>query len=159
MKKLFYCLIVIFSIVTLEGCSNTKFISFEKKPSNSYYCDELSNLINSNSYNLKILDLNMYKQKEISNEEKKVLIDFFKHMDKKKNIITNTGNDISNEKIQYKMFIEANSQKYVINIYNDKYCAVHPWDGEFVEDYIDSDGIPRNYNLYGFCKYIFREYL
>lgn len=156
MKKLLYCCVLVLLIGTLCGCTNTKFISFEKKPSNSYYSDELYKLISSNDYSLKILNMNMYKQKEISDDEKTVLMNFFKHMDKEKNIINNQ-NSIT-DKIQYKMFIESNHVKYVINIYNENYVAIHPWDGEFIEDIIYSEGIPKNYNLYGFCKYVFKEY-
>lgn len=158
MKKFLICLMTIILLSSsLCGCSNTVFISFESKPSASYYSEQVMKIINSNDYTLKVLDMNMYKQKTVKDEEKSIVSDFLSRVDKDKNYVSQPE-DLTDKQIQYKMFIEGSGQKYVINVYNDQYVCIHPWDGTFTEDFITSDNVPVNYNLCGFCRYMFKPY-
>lgn len=158
MKKFLICLMIIILFSnSLCGCSNTIFISFESKPSAHYYSDEVMKILNSGTYTVKVLDMNMYKEETVKDNEKNIILDFLNHVDKNKNYISQPK-DISDKNIQYKIFVEGNGQKYVINVYNDKYVCLHPWDGTFTEDFITSDNVPINYNLCGFCRYMFKPY-
>ena len=157
MRKFLILLFFTLCSFYLMGCSNTNFISFESKPSSSYYSDELYKITKNNKFSLKVLDMNMYKEKTVKDDEKEIINDFIKHLDKSKNYIK-VPSDFNEKDIKYKMFIVGNNEKYVINVYNEKYCCIHPWDGIFSEDFITSENIPLYYNLYGFCKYLFQEY-
>ena len=56
------------------------------------------------------------------------------------------------------MYFTFKNSKYVINIYNDKYAVVFPWDGKYPMDYINMSKVPIAYNLDGICNYIYSKY-
>lgn len=56
----------------------------------------------------------------------------------------------------YKVFVNFSSNDvYVINVYNERYISVQPYDGNYSMDYIDMNNIYPSYNIFNFCKYYF----
>lgn len=156
MKKILisFCTLIVISILFV-GCNyNFSNISFKKnKPNNFYYTNILAkNLTLESSIKCVILDTNFYKQKELKKEN----IDTIKSMLKtlNKDNFVSKPKDLP-EKPVYKIFFTFNKEKLIINVYNERYLSVYPWDGNYSMDYIDMNKIPISLNLYSLCKFMF----
>lgn len=138
---------------------STKFHLNKKKPNNFYYTNLLAkNLTLCTNHKITILDTNFYKTKDLCKEDVKTLKNFLKEL-RKPNFV---AKPISlNTKPKYKIFFsfkgDSNENKYVINIYDDKYISTYPWDGNWEMDYINTKTIPQRFNLYSLCKNTFGE--
>ncbi|WP_010291684.1 DUF4883 family protein [Clostridium senegalense] len=153
-KRLSVIICVIFMSVTLTGCSSDlKFIFKKEKPSINFYTE---NLINSYIENppteVSVFDVNMYKQQTLTEEQSFDVLKFMNSL-KKDYALEKDSVDLSDEKITYKVFITFDNCKYVINVYNEKYISIYPWDGNHSKDYMDISQVPIAYNVYGLCKY------
>jgi hypothetical protein len=157
MKKCTLLLLtLILTLSTLCGCG----IKAEdmpitrKKPNNFYYTNLLANSLISNS-NIKVTmyELNLHKEKETNADDLDSIVTFFKALSPKNFI--NKPSDLP-QKPKYKIFIAIDNQKHTINVYNEKYITIHPWDGIYSEDYIDISNINARYNIYELCKYFYR---
>jgi hypothetical protein len=125
-----------------------------KKPNNFYYTNLTANsLIKDSSIKGSLYELNLHKEKELNKEGFDSVITFFKALSSKNFI--NKPSDLP-QKPEFKMYLSSKDQKFVINIYNEKYITIHPWDGVYSEDYIDISNINARYNLYELCKYFYR---
>ncbi len=152
----FIALIILCSIV-FTGCTSKTYnmIIMNKKPSKFYYTSELCKELNeTKGFTASIFQVNLHKEVPILKEDLSTIENFFTNL--------NTENFIDKpegikEKPQYKIFIESNNEKFVVNVYDEKYISIHPWDGTFEMDYIDMSDVYKAYNLYGFCKYILKE--
>lgn len=123
-----------------------------KKPNNYYYTNNVIKYLTLDSnIKVKLLDTNFYKEKELSQEDIETIKSFSKAL-KKVNFIEKPK-ELS-RKPAYKLFFTFNKEKYIINVYNEKYIAVYPWDGTYSMDYVDMSGTQNLYNLYGLCKYL-----
>ncbi|WP_373898976.1 DUF4883 family protein [Haloimpatiens sp. FM7315] len=153
MKKiisLLICILIIVFLCLLNSCSPAKLS--KEKPSNHYYFTKLANNITiSKKVKLNILDTNFYKNKSIKEEDLSTIINFMNNL-KVTNFIKKPFN--LPQKPEYKIFLELEGEKYVINVYNEKYISIFPWDGNYSMDYIDMSSIYTAYNLHGFCKYL-----
>ena len=100
------------------------------------------------------LYMNFYKKKDFSKEDLTTTSQFF-------NSLTNASFIAKPANLPakplYKIFLTFSENKYVINIYDEKYISIYPWDGDFNMDYIDTSKMYKNYNLYGLCKYLIPE--
>lgn len=158
MKKkyslIFICIILsIFFTSCLKQAPNMPVV--KKKPNNFYYTSELyKNLKKDDAYSIKLFETNLYKEVEVSKENNETLNNFISSL-KTENFISKP--EVLKEKPEFQLFIKANDEKYVINIYDEKYISIHPWDGVFSMDYINMEDIHKAYNLYGFCKYILKR--
>jgi hypothetical protein len=126
-----------------------------KKPTNFYYTNLLAkNLTLCSNYEVKLLDTNFYKTESITLENVDIVKSFLKEL-RKSNFIPKPVT-ISN-KPKYKIFFTFfdTGEKYVINIYDDQYASIYPWDGSFSMDYINMKDIPLRYNLYSLGKNVF----
>lgn len=156
MKKIFFSFCTLFIIsILFVGCNyNLNNIKFSKtKPNNFYYTNILAkNLTLERSIKCVVLDTNFYKEKELPKEN----LDTFKSIIKtlNKNNFVSKPKDLP-EKALYKIFFTFNKEKIVINVYNEKYLSVYPWDGKYPMDYIDMTNVPASLNIYNLCKYIF----
>jgi hypothetical protein len=160
LKKIFlYILIVLLIPLILIGC-RVKLGSYtinnltvtRSKPTNYYYTNSLAkNLTLETEFKVKLLDTNFYKEKDLSKEDVDTIKNFAKSL-KKSNFIDKPKE--LPDKPLYKIFLTFSKDKYVINVYNEKYIAVYPWDGSYTMDYVDMDGIQTLYNLFGLCKYL-----
>lgn len=140
--------------MTLTSCNidMTKIVYSKKKPFNFYYTNEIAKQVSlENSYKVIVFESNLYKEKEVSNEDKSTLQSFLKDL-KKENFI-NKPADLPQKPV-YKLYINFSKNKYIINIYSDKYISVYPWDGNYEMDYIDMSNIHVSDNLFYLCSYI-----
>ncbi|MBU5484904.1 DUF4883 family protein [Clostridium sp. MSJ-11] len=148
MKNKFY-LILICILILFTSCT---YLS-ENKKVNNHYTSNLIELINTeDNYTCSIFDMNLYKEKDLNTDDFYIVGNFTKALNEKS--FTKKPNDLD-EKPAYKMMLTFHKEKYVINIYNSKYVAIHPWDGDKETDYIDMTNIPLSYNLFYLCNYIF----
>lgn len=160
MKKRFLYIIIVLSIpFILAGCSIkvgnysiNNFTVTKNKPNNYYYTNSLAkNLTLESNFKVKLLDTNFYKEKELTKDDIDIIKNFAKSL-KKSNFI-DKPKELPNKPL-YKFFLTFNNEKYVINVYNEKYISVYPWDGSYSMDYVDMDGIQTLYNLFGLCKFL-----
>lgn len=156
-KALNITLLTIFLCFILSGCNLVIPIDTlkGKKPNNFYYTNLLAkNLALEKNYKCTVLETNFYKGKEFNEEDRKLLENFFKLLNK--NNFINKPKDLK-EKPLYKIFFTFKKSKYIINIYNEKYISVQPFDGDYTMDYIDIQNIPEAYNLYNLSKFMFHK--
>jgi hypothetical protein len=157
MKKLIsIVLILLFTLLSLGGCKiNSDELPFaHKKPSNFYYTNLLAkDLINLSSLKGSMYELNLHKEKPIDSEGFESVVTFFKSLSSKNFI--NKPDDLPTNP-QFKVFLTTENEKFVINVYNEKYISIHPWEGIYQEDYIELSNIKLRYNIYELCKYYFR---
>ena len=153
MKKISF-LILIFLCFSLSGCifQNPKYISFSKKPSDNYYTSSLyDKFLENNNYSVSIFDTNLYKNIQVSDDEKKVIENFIKSLSDK-DFQTSDIND-TQEPYRIKILFSDGS-KYVIKVFNNKNVSIFPWDGCYSEDYVNIEDVPLGYNLYDFCNHV-----
>ncbi|MFL0247844.1 DUF4883 family protein [Candidatus Clostridium stratigraminis] len=160
MKKKFLILsAAIITSIFFFGCSakfgNVVINNFTltiKKPNTYYYTNLIAKLlIKDSNIEAKVLDTNFYKEKELSKDDLDTIKNFTKGL-KSYNFIDKPKN--LPEKPVYKLFLNFDKEKYVINVYNEKYLTIYPWDGSFPMDYIDMTGTQNLYNLFGLCQYL-----
>ncbi|MCM8710352.1 DUF4883 family protein [Clostridium sp. SYSU_GA19001] len=160
-KKLLNIFIFLIIPVILTGCTVkigsytiNNFTLTRKKPNNLYYTNNLvKNLTFETTFKVNALDTNFYKEKELSKEDIDTIKNFTKAL-KKTNFIEKPKE--LPEKASYKLYFTFNKDKYVINIYNERYISVYPWDGTYSMDYIDMTGIQPLYNLFNLCEYLYK---
>ncbi|WMJ80915.1 DUF4883 family protein [Clostridium sp. MB40-C1] len=133
------------------------FISFKmylgrEKPSNYFYTNLLAkNITLCDKYEIKVLDTNFYKTETLSGEDIQIIRYFLKQL-RKPNFIQKPAS--LNKKPEYKIFFtfKDTNEKYIINVYDNEFISVYPWDGDFYMDYINMKDIPIRYNIYSLCK-------
>lgn len=153
MKKYVFFIITIAITSLLIGCNfnESQYIRPDTKPTANYYTNEIKEKLNENKdYTIKVFDLNIYKYYEVNKEEHSILPEFIDDLNDE-NYGVEKNKDMTPE---YKIIIEFDKEKYIINAYNDKLISIYPWDGVYPEDTISMEGIPDYYNLYKFCEYI-----
>ncbi|WP_446899382.1 DUF4883 family protein [Clostridium sp. LBM24168] len=156
MKNLLYYFLMIFLIVILfTGCNNLDMLNFRsKKPNNFYYTNMLlKNLSQEKNPKCIMIETNFHKEKQLDTNDIKDITEMFTSLDEK-NFITVPKNLPG--KPAYKIIISFKNEKLLINIYNEKYISVYPWDGIYSEDYISTSKIPISLNLYNLGNYIFK---
>lgn len=138
------------------SCSdNTQYINLKSKPSKYYYTNELiNNLKKDTNYTVSLFDNNLYKELKVPDDEKSVLYDFLVNLDKD-NFPDEAVTQIAPK---YKLIIETNNTRYIINVINENEIVLNPWDGVYTEDYITMNNTPVRYNVYNFCKYVMSKY-
>lgn len=157
MKKLATILLIISIFAIAIGCSNDrlKYTLDRQKPNTYFYTDKLVKSINANGIsNVLALETNLNKERNLKDEDIKTLISFF-NLIKTKNFLESQPQ--LPKKPAFKFYISSGNDKYVINIYNEKYISIFPWDGNYSMDYIDMSEVKPLYNLYNLCKYMYQE--
>jgi hypothetical protein len=157
MKKLLSLFLLITTILTLSSCSNQglKYSLKDKKPSTYYYTDVLVKEAKAHGIsNVLVLETNLNKERNLKDEDVETLMSFFKSI-KTKNFLASAPELTKNP--EFRFYITTNGDKYVINVYNEKYIAIFPWDGAYSMDYIDMSSVKPLYNLYSLCKYLYKN--
>ena len=139
----------------MSACSKNllSFISDEEKPNTNFYTEQLVKDLKETedmSFETNVVYMNFYKGKILSKEEKKLVYKFLNSLEEKNFI--ESPSDLP-EKIKYKVYITLDKSKYVINVYNDTYAALYPWDGDYPMDFISMKDTYPAYNLFGLCKH------
>ena len=157
MKKILSILILLILLsISITSCTikPTDIPITKKKPNNYYYTNLLAQSIkDDNSPKITLFEINLHKDKDLPKEGIENLLGFFKNI-KQRNFINKPT--ILPSKPQFKMYIITRGEKYVINVYNEKFISIYPWDGVYSMDYIDTTNLYTLYNLYGLCKYYFK---
>lgn len=155
MKKLSFLLLILLSIFFISSCNMNNYIpiSNKKKPNNHYYTAMLLHSTESKKIiRVRILQMNFYSCKEMSENDILSLKEFVKGL--RLNNFIEKPKDINSRPL-YKVFIDFNNGTYVINVYNERYISVQPYDGDFPMDYINMNNIYPSYNIFNLCKYYF----
>lgn len=140
--------------MTLTGCSfkSINIPILKDKPFNYYYTNLLCKDLNLESnYKVVIFETNLFKEKQISKDDSVSIKGFLK--DLKSNDFIKKPASLP-AKPAYKIFITFGSDKFVINVYTDRYVSIYPWDGVYSMDYIDMSNTQTANNLYYLCNYI-----
>lgn len=153
MKKLTLILFIIISLL-ISSCNSKDVIDkINKKPNNYYYTNKLMENIKLNKINKCIaFEMNYYKELEIDTDNFNKICTFFNKV--------NTSNFISPpdnipSKPKYMIFFTCGNEKFIANIYNEKYISVYPWDGSFEMDFIDISSISNSNNIYELCNFLY----
>ena len=147
-------ILILMIICIIPGCTliqNPEYISLKTKPSPHFYTGEIySKLSKGESYTLKVFDMNIYKYFDVDTHSNSITLEFIENLKS-----TSYNIDIDSTLTpRYKLIIEFEDSKYIMNAYNDKQISIHPWDGTFSKDTISMEGVPDYYNIYKFCEYI-----
>ncbi|HCW03981.1 MAG TPA: hypothetical protein DGK91_05240 [Clostridium sp.] len=157
MKKLVTFLLLSSILIISIGCSSDrlKYTLNRQKPNTYYYTAMLAKDIKANGIsNVLALETNLNKERNLKDEDVKTLISFF-NLIKTKNFLQ-AAPDLP-KKPEFKFYISSGNDKYVVNVYNEKYIGIFPWDGNYSMDYIDMTEVKPLYNLYNLCKYMYQE--
>lgn len=153
MKKIFMILsIILVGIFSFTSCN----YSLNKKPNNFYYTNLLAqNLTLASPKKCIIEECNFHDEEELGEKSISDIKNMLKVL--KKNNFMNRPKDLP-AKISYKITFTFNKEKLLINVYNEKYLSIYPWDGNYPMDYINMDKVPISLNPYYLGKYIFKNY-
>ena len=147
-------ILILMIICIIPGCTvaqNPEYISLKTKPNTHFYTGEIySKLSKDEPYTLKIFDMNVYKYFNVNTREHSIVLEFIENL-KEPNFNIEIDSKLEP---RYKLIIEFEDSKYVINAYNEKEISVYPWDGTFPEDTISMEDVPDYYNIYKFCEFI-----
>lgn len=152
MKKIIV-LILLFIILNIQGCNNIKpqYPHLESKPNVSYYSEILYSQIEVNdNYTMEILNTNLYKTYTIKDKDKNIIKNLFKSIPNQN--YTNKKKLPENEAYRIKIYV--NNEIYLIKVFSNELISISPWDGNYKEDIITMDNVPKRYNLYDYCIYI-----
>lgn len=150
MKKLISLFIIIVMSISLLGCKST---FTTEKPGKDYYTKKLiSDLSTYENCHSNAVYMNFYKGKRLEVDELLTARKFLKYL-QPENFIAKPE-DLPDMPM-YKMYFTFENSKYVLNIYNQKYISIYPWDGEYKMDFIDISNCYTSYNLFSLCEYIF----
>ena len=152
-KCILLILCMLFSL-GLFGCTYSfdKSIFIKSKPTNYYYTNLLMKDLSLEApTELYALYMNFYKKEDFSKEDLSTFSNFFNSLNDA-NFIAKPANLPA--KPLYKIFLTFSENKYMINIYNENFISIYPWDGDYSVDYIDTTKMYKAYNLYGLCKYL-----
>ena len=95
----------------------------------------------------------IYSEVIVDNEDVRIIDDLLKSL-KDSNFINEEA--LPNKPL-YKIFIDLNSEKYVIDIYGDDLITLYPWDSDVRKDYLSLKDIPNSFKLEPFCQYVFNK--
>ncbi|WP_258876434.1 DUF4883 family protein [Clostridium sp. CM028] len=153
-SKCVLLVICVFFSLSFFGCRYNfdKSIFIKSKPNNFYYTKLLmKDLSLEKPTEHYALYMNFYKKEDFSNEDLSSFTKFFNSLNND-SFIDKPAN--LPDKPIYKIFLTFSKNKYMINVYNEKFISIYPWDGSYKMDYIDTSKMYKAYNLYGLCKYL-----
>lgn len=154
-KTLYSLLLVLLMSAFFFGCGeNTNTIYYNnKKPNNFYYTNLLSkNIKLKSSTKCKAIDMNYYREIELEKDNLSKIAAFLDKLNKENFI--EAPHDLP-QKPKFKLSFISDNDIYVINVYNNKYISVYPWDGSYEMDFIDMTSIPASLNIFEICKFLY----
>lgn len=154
MKKLSIIFIIVFLFTGCTNYSNIVELN-HKKPNNFYYTEILlKNLTSEKAEKCTIVETNFHKEKQLNNGNISDITKMLQSLDNKDFI--SVPKDLPAKPI-YKIIFSFHDQKLLINIYNEKYISVYPWDGNYKMDYISVSKIPLSLNPCNLGNYVFKH--
>lgn len=146
--KLIKLSIIILICLAVSGCSS---LFNQKKPYTFYYTNMLSKDFHTEKQiKASLIDTSYYKNHNLSSDEIKDFYNFFEALKKHNYIKRPKGLPV---KPIYRMFFTFSKDKYVLDVYNEKYISIYPWDGTYEKDFLTISDIPASINPYNLCKY------
>ena len=99
----------------------------------------------------------LYKYYDVPKEDYDIAESFLTSL-RTENYLTELPDKYKKSKPQYRLIISLGSSKYIINAYSTELDTIHPYDGSFQEDIIDSTkNVDARNNIYDFCVYVANE--
>ncbi|WP_027632374.1 DUF4883 family protein [Clostridium hydrogeniformans] len=153
MNKKLSLLFLLFTFLFITSCEVVDYN--KKKPNNFFYTKDLYNKVTS-SENVKVLlfETNLHKEIDVTTEGVDTVKNFIENL--KNESFISKPEDLS-EEAPYKFFVDIDEDRYVINVYDDASVSLHPWDGVYSPDYINTSKVYKAYNLHKFSKYILKK--
>lgn len=150
-KKIVFTLFLIIILINITGCNKIDKTINSEKPNNYYYTNGLITAYkNEGPKTITIFHSELYKERALDKSTYNDVESFLN--DLKSDLFIEKPSNLPKVPL-YKLNLEFNKIKYVINVYNEKYASIYPWDGKFDMDFIDMTTIPLSHNLYGICRY------
>ena len=147
-------------MVIASGCNinYNEYPSFETKPGHNFYTSSLTSLLaKEEDFNVVLLETNYSTEIDVDTVGKDTLKNFFISLSENSFITDKTILTSLPKKPLYRLYVNTEDEKYVINIFSQDIATLHPWDGLFSEDYISMTQSPKAYNLYGLCNYLLKN--
>ncbi|MGM9972653.1 MAG: DUF4883 family protein [Clostridiaceae bacterium] len=160
MKKYIFIFTLIILLAIASGCSinYNEYPSFQTKPKHDFYTNSLTSLLSKeDDFQVMLLETNYSTEMDVNTIGKDTLKEFFKSLSENSFITDNAILKSLPKKPIYRLYINKEDEKYVINIFSEDIATLHPWDGLFPEDYINMKESPKAYNLYGLCNYLLKN--
>ena len=106
---------------------------------------------------MQVFDCVLYKYYDVPKEDYDIAESFLTSL-RTENYLTELPDKYKKSKPQYRLIISLGSSKYIINAYSPELDTIHPYDGSFQEDIIDSTkNVDARNNIYDFCVYVANE--
>lgn len=146
--KLIKLSVILLICFAASGCSS---LFNQEKPYTFYYTNMLSkNFHTEKQIKASLIDTSYYKNHNLSSSEIKDFYNFFEALQKHNYIKRPKGLPV---KPIYRMFFTFSKDKYILDVYNEKYISIYPWDGTYEKDFLSISDIPASINPYNLCKY------
>lgn len=152
MKKL-SIFIFIFLITSFISCSNIEYSRNITKPNDSYYTENIKTLKNDEIKQIKLIENKFYKEVILDKNSSKLIIDMINALDKSNS--TQALDD--NIECLFKLHIENNSNKYVVDVYGNDIISIYPWDGIYEKDFLDISELPLSLKAESICNFILKN--
>ena len=164
MFKKMKLLMIIFIFPLFVMSCNKNFIENIKtplritKPSANFYTNHLIRSIkDSNNVHISIFYTETGKNKTFSNENMKKFKEFLEYI-KPVNFLNENKNSIDLKEPKYRLTISINQKNsFIINVFNNSYLTIHPWDGVYSPDVLDISNFHEGINLYNLCDFIIKK--
>lgn len=152
MKKILLLAFPLLLCLGFISCNSLNIFNKEKT-SLSYHTDNLGNSLKKNSPKIRILDMNIYSELIVDEEDIRILSDLIFSL--------KDDNFIPSEEIPkkplFKLFVDVGEDKYVLDIFGDDLITIYPWDSHLEKDYISLKDVPNAFKLEPFCHYAFNK--
>lgn len=154
MKKLLYvCLFI--SLFTLIGCNTVEYVNNNNnKPSKTYYSDKLKSSIKDKIQSVRIIENNFFKEISLDENQIKLLSEMINEIDSTDLINNDLLGDA--EKCLFKIYIETQTDEFIIDVYGNDILTIYPWDGIYEKDIISLDKSPLSLKPESICKFMFK---
>ncbi len=164
MFKKIKLLMVLFLFPMLVMSCNKTFVENIKaplritKPSANFYTNHLIRSIkNSNDLHISIFYNKTGKNKTFSDKNVEKFKEFIEHI-KPVNFLDENKNLINLKEPEYRITICINQKNsFIINVFNNSYLTIHPWDGVYSPDVLDISNFHEGINLYNLCDFIIKK--
>ncbi|MGL5575717.1 MAG: DUF4883 family protein, partial [Sarcina sp.] len=102
---------------------------------------------------IKLIENKFYKEVILDKTTSKLIVDMINTLDKSK-----FTNPIENNiECLFKLHIENNSNKYVIDVYGNDIISIYPWDGIYEKDFLDISDLPLSLKAESICNFILKN--
>lgn len=145
----------IFLLVFIFLISACALPEYNKKIDNSYYSKRvIANFKAYKNFKATALDFNLYQEVTFQPSDIDIIKNFMLNLKPENYISKPTKLEATPA---YRIFISTENQRYILDIYNENYISLFPWDGNYSKDFIDMSKVHLSYNLYSLCKNSFPE--